>query len=159
MTASAYVQGLRAKIGHDLLWMPAVTAVVLNADDELLLVERADNGKWELPAGCLEPGEEPADGLIREVLEETSVQVRVERLLSAFVHPPHTYPNGDTVQALGIAFRCAAIGGEARVSDDECTDVRWFRLNELPSLPQHQAIAVDRALTDSERAWFVSTPL
>jgi ADP-ribose pyrophosphatase YjhB (NUDIX family) len=155
MPSSAYVLGLRAKIGHDLLWMPGVTAVVLNAKDELLLVKRSDNGMWSLPAGWLEPGEEPADGLAREISEETGVQVRVERLLSVLVLRAHTYPNGDNVQALDLAFRCVAVSGVARVNDDECTDVRWFSLNALPSLPQRQANAVERAMANSEGTWFV----
>jgi ADP-ribose pyrophosphatase YjhB (NUDIX family) len=155
MPTSAYVLGLRAKIGHDLLWMPGVTAVVLNARDELLLVKRSDNGLWSLPAGWLEPGEEPAVGAAREIAEETGVHVRVERLLSVLVLRPHTYPNGDNVQALDLAYRCVAVTGEARVNDDECTDVRWFGLSALPSLPQRQVNAVHRALANSECTWFV----
>jgi ADP-ribose pyrophosphatase YjhB (NUDIX family) len=154
MPTSAYVLGLRAKIGQDLLWMPGVTAVVLNASGELLLVKRTDNGRWTLPGGWLEPGEEPADGVTREVLEETGVHVRVERLLSVLVLRPHTYPNGDNVQSLDLAFRCAAVGGNARANDDESTDVRWFSLEALPNLPQRQANTVDRALADSESTWF-----
>jgi ADP-ribose pyrophosphatase YjhB (NUDIX family) len=155
MPSSAYVLGLRAKVGQDLLWMPGVTAVVFNAKDELLLVKRSDNGMWSLPAGWLEPGEEPAAGVAREILEETGVQVRAERLLSVLVLRPHTYPNGDNVQALDLAFRCTALGGEARVNDDECTDVRWFSLNALPGIPQRQTNAVDRALADAQSTYFV----
>ena len=45
MPTPEYVLALRAGVGHDLLWLPGVTAVVLRGDD-VLLVRRADNGEW-----------------------------------------------------------------------------------------------------------------
>jgi 8-oxo-dGTP pyrophosphatase MutT (NUDIX family) len=58
---------LRAAIGHAPLWLIGVTAVVIR-DDEVLLIERADNGIWAPVTGIVDPGEEPADAAIAAVL-------------------------------------------------------------------------------------------
>jgi hypothetical protein len=57
MPTPEFIVELRKKIGHDLLWLPGVTGVVLDADDRVLLVRRADDGRWTLVSGVLEPGE------------------------------------------------------------------------------------------------------
>ncbi|HET6297743.1 MAG TPA: NUDIX domain-containing protein, partial [Kribbella sp.] len=60
MGTPKFILELREKIGHDLLWLPGITGVVLDGEERILLVRRADDGRWSLPAGILEPGEEPA---------------------------------------------------------------------------------------------------
>jgi 8-oxo-dGTP pyrophosphatase MutT (NUDIX family) len=57
MPTPEFIVELRKEIGHDLLWLPGVTGVVLDADDRVLLVRRADDGRWTLVSGVLEPGE------------------------------------------------------------------------------------------------------
>jgi 8-oxo-dGTP pyrophosphatase MutT (NUDIX family) len=64
-----FVLRLRASIGHDPLWLPGVTAVVLHETD-VLLVRRSDNGSWAPITGIVDPGEHPAHAAVREVLEE-----------------------------------------------------------------------------------------
>ena len=76
MPTPEFVLSLREKIGHDLLWLPAVTAVVLREDGRVLLARRSDNGNWGLVSGIVEPGEEPAVTAVRECLEETGVEGR-----------------------------------------------------------------------------------
>ena len=60
----------------------------------------ADNGRWALPAGIVEPGEQPAVCIQREILEETMVEARVERLALLRTDQPKTYPNGDRLSVL-----------------------------------------------------------
>ena len=129
-----FVLSLRAKVGTDLLWMPGVSAVVVGADGRLLFGRRADNGLWAVVSGILEPGEQPAHAVVREVLEETGVHVRVDGLAS-FYSDARTivYGNGDRAQYLDLTFACTAIGGEARVGDDESTEVGWFAPDALPT--------------------------
>ncbi|WP_410787460.1 NUDIX hydrolase [Kribbella sp. C-35] len=147
MPTPKFILDLREKIGHDLLWLSGLTAVVLNDRDEVLLVQRADNGRWSLVAGILEPGEQPAVGLVREIQEETAVEAVVERLVSVESLPPASYPNGDQVQFLDLTFRCRPTGGEPRVNDDESLDVRWWPLNDLPDLTDRETACIERALS------------
>lgn len=132
-----FILSLREQIGTELLWLPGGTAYVLREEvgrTQVLLVRRADNGRWTPPTGIGEPGEEPDLTAAREVLEETCVRVEVERLLWVTALIPITYPNGDRAQYLDLAFRCRYLDGEARVGDDESVDVRWFDVDDVPPL-------------------------
>ncbi|TDD59171.1 NUDIX domain-containing protein [Kribbella antibiotica] len=156
MTTPKFILELREKIGHDLLWLTGLTAVVLDDHDQILLVQRADSGHWSLPAGILEPGEQPAIALVREIHEETAVVAEVERLLGVESFDPHTYPNGDQVQFLDLAFRCRPLRGEARVNDDESTDVRWWPLDNLPPLRDEELRFIKRALSPDPSPYYVT---
>jgi 8-oxo-dGTP pyrophosphatase MutT (NUDIX family) len=125
-----FILEIREVIGHDPLWLPGVTAVVRRGD-ELLLVQRSDNGAWTPVTGIPEPGEEPAVAAVREVLEETGVTARVDRLASTWVHGPITHANGDLATYLDLTFTCTWLDGDAHVADDESRDVAWVRRDDL----------------------------
>ena len=138
MATPDFVTALREKIGHAPLWMPGVRGVVFDDAGRVLLGQRADNGRWGLIGGILEPGEDPAPGLVREILEETGVVAETERLVSVDTVGPMRYPNGDVCHFLTLAFRCRYISGEARVNDDESLAVGWFLPEDFPELmPGH----------------------
>jgi len=141
-----FILDLRAKVGHQPLHLPGVTAVVLDNQNRVLLVQRADNARWTLVTGCLEPGEQPAVGAAREVAEETAVRVTVDRLLGVTALPLMTFSNGDQTYWLDVAFRCSPVGGQTRVNDDESIDVGWFGLDELPDIPDRHRQAIKDAL-------------
>ncbi len=133
MPVPEFVSRLRERIGTELLWLPGVSAVVVDDDGRVLLGRRSDNGRWAVISGILEPGEQPAVAIAREVLEETGVTVEVEGL-AAVATDDHVvvYPNGDRAQYLDLTFLCRATGGEAHVADDESTEVGWFAPDDLP---------------------------
>ncbi|HET9648586.1 MAG TPA: NUDIX domain-containing protein [Microlunatus sp.] len=151
MPTPTYILRLREHIGTDLLFLPGVSAVVLRGEApglELLLVERSDNGRWSLPAGIVEPGEQPAACILREVMEETCVEASIDRLALLRTDPPKTYPNGDVCQFLSLAFRCRYVAGEAAVGDDESTAVGWFTLDALPDLGERDRQRIAAALPE-----------
>ena len=145
MPAPDYVLRLRERIGHDLLWLPGATAVVLR-DDELLLVRRSDNGQWAPVTGIVDPGEHPADTAEREVLEETGVVCAVDELVLVDVTTPRVHANGDRAQYLDLTFRCRYVEGDARVADDESVDVAWRRADALPPMSPGMTARVRAAL-------------
>ncbi|MBK5249855.1 MAG: NUDIX domain-containing protein [Actinomycetales bacterium] len=132
MAVPEFITALRTRVGTALLWMPGVSAVVLDDGGRVLLGRRADTGRWAVISGILEPGEQPAIGLVREVLEETGVDVRVEALAAVRAGGVVSYQNGDRAQYLDLTFWCAWTGGEAHVADDESLDVGWFPTDALP---------------------------
>lgn len=148
MPVPEFVRRLRERVGTDLLWLPGVSAVVVDDDGRVLLGRRADNGSWAVISGILEPGEQPAVAIAREVLEETGVTVEVEGLAAVDAEEGVVaYPNGDRAQYLDLTFACRALHGDAHVADDESTAVGWFALDALPdALNASSRRRIERAL-------------
>jgi 8-oxo-dGTP pyrophosphatase MutT (NUDIX family) len=134
---SPCVRGLRGVIGTRLLLVPAVAALIRDDAGRILLQRRADDGCWNLPAGAVDPGESPADAVVREVREETGLAVRPVRVAGVFGGRGgfrHRYPNGDEVEFTAIVFECEAVGGALEPEDDETAELGWFRLDDRPAL-------------------------
>jgi 8-oxo-dGTP diphosphatase len=152
---SEYVANLRKYVGKDLLMLPSACGVVVDDGGRVLLVRRADTGTWSLPAGAIDPGEQPADAAVREVYEETGVRIAVERLAGVALREV-TYPHGDVCQFLTVWFRCRAIGGRAVVNDEESSAVGWYDPQELPGLDAFDRLRIDVALDDDAPTWFAA---
>ncbi|SDD20341.1 NUDIX hydrolase [Auraticoccus monumenti] len=144
-----FITELRTMVGHHRLWLPGVSAVVTDDDGRVLLERRSDNGRWTIPSGILEPGEQPAEGILREITEETGVTARVEELVEVHSEEPVTYANGDVCQFLNLLYRCRHVSGEARVADDESLEVGWFRPEALPAMTAYQLERIERVLGPS----------
>ncbi|MFF8606700.1 NUDIX domain-containing protein [Streptomyces sp. NPDC015346] len=154
-----FIRELRASAGHQLLFLPGVSAVVFDDRGRVLLGRRADNGLWSIIAGIVEPGEQPAACAVREVYEETAVRVEAERVVIVqTLSKPIVYPNGDQCQFMDVCFRCRVVGGEARVNDEESTDVGWFDVDDLPEMNRFSHFRIEQALAD-EPTWFDTTPM
>lgn len=156
-----YIAELRGVWGHRPLLLPGVSGVVLRGDpgrEQVLLVQRADSGRWSVPAGIVEPGEQPADCLVRELWEETRVRVTVERLVSLVADAEITYPNGDRCQYISMTFRCSYSAGDATVGDDESLAVGWFDLDALPDdVSERGRARIAAALTSDPACTFLIT--
>lgn len=137
MATPDFIVELRKGIGHDLLWLVGVTAFVQDGSGRLLLGRRADTGEWALVCGINEPGEEPADTCVREVFEETGVDVEPVALAAVKAAQHETvYANGDRTMYLDLLFVCRLRpdgAAEPRVNDDESLDVGWFDPDDLPT--------------------------
>jgi 8-oxo-dGTP pyrophosphatase MutT (NUDIX family) len=154
MPISKYLHDLRALIGTRAIMMPAVSAIVLNDAGEVLLHRSRDDGNWYVIGGAPDPGEEPADAAVREVLEETGLVVVPERLIGTYVDPLVRYANGDEVMYTAIVFRCRPVGGRLKVADDESLEVRYFAPDALPQLLATHKLRIEHALSAAERAAF-----
>ncbi|MFD8999393.1 NUDIX domain-containing protein [Streptomyces sp. NPDC059582] len=156
MATPDFIRTLRASAGHQLLWLPGVTAIVFDDAGRVLLGRRSDTRKWSVIGGIPEPGEQPAACAVREVEEETAVRCVVERVVLVQALEPVTYANGDNCQYMDITFRCRAVGGEARVNDDESIEVGWFEVDALPELNAFGQFRIKQALSDAA-TWFDPT--
>lgn len=133
---SPYYEDLREKVGHQLLLVPSVAAVIRDAEGKVLLQEKASGEPWSLPAGAIEPGESPSEALHREVLEETGFIVEIKQILGVFGGPEYryTYPNGDMVEYTIIVYRCEIAGRATKSRDAETSSLRYFGPGQMPPL-------------------------
>ena len=108
---------------------------VLNEKSEVLLIKRADNGKWALPGGCHDLGETPKACAERECREESGYIVEVTELLGVYSSNRYKYVNYPYKENefAHILFRANIVGGAARVSN-ETSEVGWFSENSIPPL-------------------------
>jgi 8-oxo-dGTP pyrophosphatase MutT (NUDIX family) len=155
MPMSEFLRTLRQKVGSDPLLLPAVTAVVVRGGDQVLLMQSKDNGQWYLPGGSTDPGEQPADAIVREVEEETGVIVEPTRIVGVYADPQSRYANGDAVWYVSTIFACDVVGGAARVNDDEAMDVRFFPLQSLPEMYPPHRLRIEQAVKGIDRAQFL----
>jgi 8-oxo-dGTP diphosphatase len=105
---------------------PAVQGLLVR-DGRVLIGRRKHEprqGMWDLPGGFLEEGEAPLDGLRREFLEETGLEVEPGDWLGAYVDPY------DTTYVLSLSWVVTAEGEP--VADDDVEELRWFAPDELP---------------------------
>lgn len=134
MDTPEFILSLRQKIGHDLLWLPGVSIVVVDADGKVLLARRSDNGHWGVISGIPDPGEQPAQAAMRECLEETGVAAEVLGVASVSAGGPMAFPNGDKCAFMDMTFAARPLDDAAMAhpADDESTEVGWFSPDELP---------------------------
>ncbi|MCI0398448.1 MAG: NUDIX hydrolase [Chloroflexi bacterium] len=107
--------------------------VLVQHQGKVLLVQRAmtpEQGKWSIPAGFLDHGEEPKAVAAREVLEETNLRVEVGELLGVY-HNPLALEQGGA--SIFILYRARLLGGELRAGDDALA-AGFFSPDEMPEL-------------------------
>ena len=136
MAISPYVAGLRRHIGSDLLLLPSVTGVIYDAQSRVLLVRQTADSRWSTPGGTVEPEETPATAVVREVHEETGLEVSIVRLLGVFGGPHFIvqYPNGDRSQYVSAVFECAVVGGSPVANGDETDQLTYAGPSEFARL-------------------------
>jgi ADP-ribose pyrophosphatase YjhB (NUDIX family) len=132
--------GLHDSLGRPLDKMPdelcpGSNTVLINEANQVLLHRRSDNGVWALPGGRMEIGESIEACAVREMFEETGIEVAIKRLVGVYSDPKNycilRYPNGYAVHYLIVVYEVEQIGGELRISH-ESTDLRYFDVDALP---------------------------
>jgi 8-oxo-dGTP pyrophosphatase MutT (NUDIX family) len=156
MPIPLFLAELRELVGTRPLWLNSAHAAVTNSSGDLLLCRRTDDDQWSLPGGIIEPGEQPADAVVREVHEEAGIVVDPVSLALVDVSPTFTYPSGDRAQYLDLIFRRRHVSGHARVADTESTAIEWFSPRKLPVLDRYQHRQIELALRDAQHTVFTS---
>ena len=132
MPISEYLKGLRARIGHDLVLNPSVAAIIRDEAGDVLVHQRSDNQKWEVPAGAVDPDEAPAQAVVREVFEETGLKVKPVRVVGVFGGDTVIHPNGDKTQPHCTLFECKTLGGKLEARDGEALAFKYVSPAEVP---------------------------
>ena len=108
------------KVGSD--------AAIFNEKGEILLMDRVDGSGWCLPCGWVEPNERPIDAVVREVREETGLEVEVTQLVGVFTRMPSEHHGPHTM--IAVVHLCEVVGGELTLSH-EGLDLRYWPIDEM----------------------------
>ena len=155
MPASPYILRLRQAIGNALIFVPAVSVLVMDGE-RVLLVHEVEQDAWSTPGGQMEIDERPEDAARREVLEETGLDVTIDELVTALGGPEFRvcYRNGDEIAYVTIVYRGRVLGGAPHPDGDEVTAVDWFPIDSLHEVTLNPfAIELVRSL-----GWLPSPP-
>lgn len=119
------------------------SAIVTDWAGRIVLHRRVDNGLWALPGGQVELGESIRAGVVREVNEETGLDVLAEYVTGVYSDPAHVmaYDDGEVRQEFSVCVKCRMIGGTLAVSG-ESHEVRWVRPDGVDRLEIHPRIRV-----------------
>jgi ADP-ribose pyrophosphatase YjhB (NUDIX family) len=119
----------------------AVTAFVQDEAGRLLMIRRTDSGLYSIPGGGQEFGETISQTVVREVKEETGIDVEPTDLIGVYTDPEHViaYTDGEVRQEFSICFRARPVGGELRTSS-ESSEVEWVAREDLAGLNIHPSI-------------------
>lgn len=129
--------------------IPCVGAVVTDEQGRLLMIQRGHDpgaGLWSIPGGRVEPGETDPQALVREMLEETNLQVKVGRLIGRGQRP------GLGGAVIDIRDYAATVTGGTLRAGDDAADARWVTAAELARLE------VTEGLIEALTEWGVLSP-
>jgi ADP-ribose pyrophosphatase YjhB (NUDIX family) len=102
----------------------SVSGIVVRGDGRVLVIKRDDNGHWEAPGGVLELDESFEAGVRREVMEETGLEVTVERLTGVYKNLTHGI--------VALVYRCRPRAGDPHATE-ESSEIRWMTMEEVQS--------------------------
>lgn len=158
MPMSDYFKELRAKVGNQLLVFPSVTGIVKDEAGRILLLRHSEGNAWVAPGGSVEPNENPADTVMREVWEEAGLLVEPVRVLGVFGGDDFevTYKNGDRVTYVMTVFDCKVLGGALKADGIETLQAGYFSKKEILSMhvPPWILAVLPCAFGDSDLTYF-----
>lgn len=116
----------------------AASAVVTDEQGRILLQRRRDNNLWAFPGGGMDLTDSLPGTAVREVKEETGLEVEITGIVGTYTDPKHiiAYTDGEVRRQFNVCFTARVIGGRLAISD-ESTELRFVPLDELGTLPMH----------------------
>jgi ADP-ribose pyrophosphatase YjhB (NUDIX family) len=121
--------------------VPGGSALVVDQHGHVLLQRRTDSGNWALPGGTMDIGETLGQCVVREVKEETGLDIAITGLLGIYTDPQHViaYADGEVRQEFNVTYLGRVIGGTIAVSD-ESTDVRFIDPADFDGIQIHETV-------------------
>ena len=134
-----YIHELRKQIGPRKIILNCAGALIIR-DGKTLFQRRTDNGLWGLIGGLVEMNETYEEAVLREIREETGMEVKLDSFLGIFHNHDMVWSNGDAAHVISAMFTASIVSGEPRI-DEESYELRFFGEDELPELFAEDHIA------------------
>ena len=134
-----YIHDLRKLIGPRKIILNCAGAVIVR-EEKILFQRRTDNGRWGLIGGLLEMNETYEQAALREIREETGLEVELDSFLGIFHNHHMVWSNGDAAHVISAMYTARIVSGEPRI-DEESYELRFFGREELPELFAEDHIA------------------
>jgi len=141
----SYIKDIREKIGNDWLILNACAVVIVNENNEILLQKRSDNQMWGLPGGLIELDDTIGQCAIREVKEETNLDIEIVRFIGVFNNPFMRWREKDYARIISYAFVGRVIGSSMKVNDHESLALKYFSYEELPIIHSIDTLEIIQA--------------
>jgi ADP-ribose pyrophosphatase YjhB (NUDIX family) len=129
-----YIKKIRELVGDECLILNATAVVIVDENNDILLQQRSDNELWGLPGGLLEVNESIAEGAVREVKEETNLDIEIVRFIGVFLNPFMRWLEKDIAKVYSFAFVAKVIGNDLLINDSESLDFKYFSYETLPKI-------------------------
>ena len=131
-----YIKNMRKVVGHSPIMICACGCLIFNEKGQILLQRRSDDNRWGNPGGSMDLGETIYETTIREIKEETNLEIKKTDLTLFNIYSGedqhHIYPNQDEVYFINIIFETSAYSGKIKNSS-ESYELKFFDINNLPS--------------------------
>jgi len=154
MARTEYYDDLNAPKPNSLV--VAASAVVTDDAGRILLQRRRDSGLWALPGGGMEMDDSLPGTAVREVKEETGLDVEITGLVGTYTDPRHViaYTDGEVRRQFNVCFTARIVGGTLAISD-ESTELRFVPPQGLAGLPMHhtQQLRIQHFLERRDRPY------
>ncbi|HVJ96865.1 MAG TPA: NUDIX hydrolase N-terminal domain-containing protein [Acidimicrobiia bacterium] len=134
LTAAEVRARFEAEIGYATAHVGA-DAAVFDDEGRILLVHRADDGKWGLVAGWVDPNESPEQTVVRELAEEAGVVAHVEKLVGVFFREARADEHPHST--VSVLYLCTMTGGELRPQLHEVSEVAWKHIDDIAAGDWH----------------------
>lgn len=141
----SYIKDLRRKIGNDWVILNACAVVIANEKNQILLQKRSDNLLWGLPGGLLELEDTLASCAIREVKEETNLDIELDQFIGVFNNPFMRWREKDYARIISFAFTGKVLGSTLKVNDKESLELKYFDYNNLPLIHSMDTLQIIEA--------------
>ncbi|MCF7923849.1 MAG: NUDIX domain-containing protein [Candidatus Izimaplasma sp.] len=146
----SYIKNLRDKIGNDKVILNACAVVIINQNNEILLQKRSDNLLWGLPGGLIELDESITEAAIREVKEETNLEIELIKFIGVFNNPFMRWREKDRARIISFAFLGKTLSSELKINDHESKELRYFSYVNLPQIHSMDTIEIIEAYYDKK---------
>ncbi|MES9682618.1 NUDIX domain-containing protein [Gottfriedia acidiceleris] len=129
-----YIGKLRNFVGHQKLIVPSIRAIIEDTNGNILFIERKGEGRWSMPAGSIELDESIFECLVREVKEETGLDVISAKVIAVYSNPKYSQKNkfGDEYQLFEFLFLVDKWKGALIKCTEETSNAKFFNLDEIP---------------------------